>query len=168
MRRKARTLSRPSGESCAVSTAASIPLVMSSLRRRASWVRRATSTGRRSIGGQEKARANASASVGPAGSRSHAITSRPPARWKYAAAQPVVVGSGDGGHHRLRRLKDAATRAVASLEPQDPRVGMLAAEVVDVLRSGAAPPSYGLVPVGGGRHVAVLLAEKPQQHPLGE
>ena len=45
---------------------------------------------------------------------------------------------------------------------------MLAAEVVDVLRSGTAPPSYGLVLVGGGRHVAVLLAEEPQQHPLGE
>ena len=55
---------------------------MSSLRRRASWVSRATSTERSSTGGRESARTTAPESPGSASARSQASTSRTSARWK--------------------------------------------------------------------------------------
>ena len=59
---------------------------MSSLRLRASWVSRAMSTERSSIGGRVRARTTAPESEGSASSLSQASRSRTSVRWKYAAA----------------------------------------------------------------------------------
>ena len=77
-----RARSWPSGESCGLSQAAPTAVTMSSLRLRASWVIRATSTERSSTGGRVSARTTAPESFGSASSRSQASTSRTSARWK--------------------------------------------------------------------------------------
>ena len=81
-RRKVCARSRPSGVSCGPSSASVTAAGMSSLRLRASWVRRAMSTECRPTGGRESARTAAPESLGSASSRIHASTSRTSARWK--------------------------------------------------------------------------------------
>src|ERR1700761_8271422 len=78
--------SRASGWNWGLSSAASQPATMSSLRRRAIVVSRARSPGRSSTGGRVSARAAAAESSGSASTRSQAIASRTPARWKGEAA----------------------------------------------------------------------------------
>jgi hypothetical protein len=81
-RRNTRARSRPSSESCGPSSAAATAEGMSSFRRRACWVSRATSTERSSTGGLLSARTTAPESLGSASALSHASTSRTSARWK--------------------------------------------------------------------------------------
>ena len=84
-RRKYWARSRPSGVSCGPSSAADTAEGMSTLRRRASWVRRAMSTECSPTGGRAITRTAAPESAGLASSRSQASRSRTSARWKYAA-----------------------------------------------------------------------------------
>ena len=68
--------SRASGGTCGDSVAAARPTTRSSLRRRATWITRARSTWRSSIGGRASARTTAAASCGSTSRRIQASTSR--------------------------------------------------------------------------------------------
>ena len=73
--------SRASGGTCGDSSAAASPSTRSSLRRRASWMTRASSVWRMTMGGPASARTTAPASPGSTSRRIQASRSRRPARW---------------------------------------------------------------------------------------
>ena len=77
------------------------PTTRSSLRRRATWITRARSTWRSSIGGRASARTTAAASCGSTSRRIQASTSRTSARLRKLAARrfvrPALAADGDGG-----------------------------------------------------------------------
>ena len=122
--RKTRARSRPSSESCGPSSAAATAEGMSSLRRRASCVRRATSTERSSTGGRLSARTTAPESFGSASARSQASTSRTSARWKYAAAPQVRAGT----------ARSSSADAITAPSPFTDRTST-------AIRSGGTPPA---------------------------
>ncbi len=79
-RRSAGSVRAPRAAPAATRSRRSGPSTRSSLRRRATWITRARSTWRSSIGGRASARTTAAASCGSTSRRSHASTSRTSAR----------------------------------------------------------------------------------------
>ena len=72
-----------------------------------------------------------------------------------------------GGHDGAGRPDDEV-RAVARPQLDDLRSGVLALEVGQVLGAAATRAADRLVVVARGQHVAVLVAQQPQQRALGE
>ena len=104
------------------------PTTRSSLRRRATWITRARSTWRSSIGGRVSARTTADASRGSTSSRIHASTSRTSARLrKRPSASAPAVGLATAGRRFSSQARSKDTRAADSAR----------------LRSGGGPDRLG-------------------------
>ena len=95
-RRSARSVRAPRAAPAATRSPRPAPTTRSSLRLRATWITRARSTWRSSIGGRASARTTAAASCGSTSRRIHASTSRTSARLR----KPSGVAFGGGPRAR--------------------------------------------------------------------
>ena len=164
--------SRASGGTCGDSVAAVSAETRSSLRRRATWITRASSTWRSSIGGRASARTTAAASCGSTSRRIQASTSRTSARSRKAAAprsspaasRPAAQARSSGASGTVSQDTSATSCRGTAAHARDtsPRA-MPAREatlcVVDVIDWGAAQRIGELIagspPYGGVRAASV-------------